>query len=147
MAGALFNSKVIKQEIREKYTMILNLYQQEVQTISDIFEKNYKQFKKVGFQVRLIVLFVSFAVDDKIVGFVSRVYVQYVSISTNFFYIFFVRVSGRDCTHLQAINLQNQKHKIIYFALARSFVYVCVTSFNQTFFHSSSKFVPSLHSK
>lgn len=70
MAGALFDSKIIKQEMREKYTMILDLYQQEVQTITDIFEKNYKHFKKVGLQVRLIAVFVSFAVDDQIVSLV-----------------------------------------------------------------------------
>lgn len=59
MAGTLFDSKIIKQEIREKYTMILDLYQQEVETVNEIFQKSYKKFKKIGLQVIVVASFMT----------------------------------------------------------------------------------------
>lgn len=32
--------------------MILHMYQLEVQAVGEIFEKNFKQFKEVGLQVK-----------------------------------------------------------------------------------------------
>lgn len=55
MAGSLFDSKVINYEIRDKFKMTLDLYAQEVQTVNDIFEKNYEEFKRLGLRVRLTV--------------------------------------------------------------------------------------------
>lgn len=52
MAGTLFNSKIIKHEIQEKYKMILAMYKLEVQAVGEIFEKNCKQFKEAGSQVK-----------------------------------------------------------------------------------------------
>ncbi len=54
MAGTLFDSKIIKHEIREKYKMIIALYDQEVQAVNDIFEIKLKEFKEVGLKVRIV---------------------------------------------------------------------------------------------
>lgn len=59
MAGTLFNSKIIKHEIREKYKMILDLYQLEVHEVIEIFGKKYIEFKEAGCKVKLIVFFSS----------------------------------------------------------------------------------------
>lgn len=52
MSGTLFDSKIIKNEIREKYKMIVELYQQEVTIVEEIFASVLKEFKKMGFKVR-----------------------------------------------------------------------------------------------
>lgn len=57
MAGTLFDSKIIKNEIKEKYSMILDLYQQEVIAVDEMFEKTLEEFKHIGFKVRNIKFF------------------------------------------------------------------------------------------
>lgn len=51
MAGTLLDSETIKNEIKEKYKMIVEFYHQEVISIEEIFNKNYEQFKEIGFKV------------------------------------------------------------------------------------------------
>ncbi|KAJ6648778.1 Dynein beta chain, ciliary, partial [Pseudolycoriella hygida] len=50
MSGTLFNSKVIQEELKDKYQMILDLYGKEVETINENFEKIHEDFKKVGLE-------------------------------------------------------------------------------------------------
>lgn len=53
MAGTLFDCKVIGHEIRDKYAMVLELYQQEIEAVNDIFERTYREYKTFGLKVRL----------------------------------------------------------------------------------------------
>lgn len=52
MAGTLFDSKIIKNEIREKYKLILELYQQEVAAVKEMYLKSSEMFKTIGFKVK-----------------------------------------------------------------------------------------------
>lgn len=51
MAGTLFDSKIIRHEIRDKYNTILDLYQQEMDAVNEIFESKLKSFKEIGLKV------------------------------------------------------------------------------------------------
>lgn len=52
MAGTLFDSKIIKNEIKEKYSIIIELYQKEVMAVDEMFERTSKEFKRMGFKVK-----------------------------------------------------------------------------------------------
>lgn len=54
MAGTLFDSKIIKHEIRDKYKTILDLYQQEMEEVNEIFESKLKHLKKIGLKVTVV---------------------------------------------------------------------------------------------
>lgn len=54
MAGTLFDSKIIRHEIRGKYTTVLDLYKQEMETVNEIFESRLKQVKEIGLRVKFI---------------------------------------------------------------------------------------------
>lgn len=58
MAGTLFDSKVVKKNIGWKYKMVLDLYEQEVETVNKLFEETYREFKKIGLKVRFIDIFI-----------------------------------------------------------------------------------------
>lgn len=55
MAGTLFESKIIKDEIQGKFTTVLDLYEQEMEAVNEIFESKLKQLKEIGLKVKFVI--------------------------------------------------------------------------------------------
>lgn len=51
MAGSLFESKIIKNEIKDKYKMMIEMYEREVDAVWEIFESRPYEFMKTGLKV------------------------------------------------------------------------------------------------